>query len=231
MTTSLFKTDAVLFSAFGLTMMPKWYYEDLILDNGVKCDRIQDLESANKGLRDRLVMITDERELKAANLYSANEKIKLMRQENKSFEFDRTHNLLRIQQLQNQVEEMAQSDRVANELIEGLSVHVATLSKNLATAQSDLDTIKETYRKTLSANAALDFKLGEAIADLFKTEQQYNEQTIQIAGLESSKKALLSDFDDSKQAVNISLDNHRISILRTLDNLELDLKIKGRKAS
>ena len=222
--TSLSKTNTVTFSAFGLTVIPEWHYEDLVSENVIKRDRIQDLESANKGLRDRLAMITDEKELKATNLYSANEKIKSMRQENKSFEFDRTHNLLRIQQLQEQVEAMAQSDRDTNELIDGLNVHIATLNENVLTARKDLVAIQSAYRKTLAVNTTLDLKLGEAIAQLSKTELQYNEQTVQIAGLESSRNALLSDFDNSKQTVNISLDNHRIDMLRTLDNLELTIK-------
>ena len=227
--TSLSKTNTVAFSAFGLTVIPAWHHDDLTSENKRKGDRIQDLESINKGLRDRLAMITDEKELKATNLYSANEKIKSMRQENKSFEFDRTHNLLRIQQLQDQVEAMAQSDRDTNELIDGLNVHIATLNENVLTARKDLAAIQAAYRKTLAVNTTLDLKLGEAIAQLSKTELQYNEQTVQIAGLESSRNALLSDFDNSKQTVNISLDNHRIDMLRTLDNLELT--IKGKRAS
>ena len=227
--TSLSKANTVAFSAFGLTVIPEWHYDDLTSENKIKRDHIQDLESVNKGLRDRLAMITNEKELKATNLYSANEEIKSMRQENKSSEFDRTHNLLRIQQLQDQVEAMAQSDRDTNELIDGLNTHIATLNKNVLTARKDLVAIQAAYRKTLAINTTLDLKLGEAIAQLSKTELQYNEQTVQIAGLESSRNALLSDFDNSKQTVNISLDNHRIDMLKAWDNLELT--IKGRKAS
>ena len=227
--TSPSKINIATFSAFGLTVIPEWHHEDLVSENERKSDRIQDLELANQGLRDRLSMITDQRELKATNLYSANEKIKLMRQENKSLEFNRTHNLLRIQQLQDQVEKTAQSDRDTNELIEGLNAHIATLNENVLAARKDLSAIQLAYRKTLAVNTALDLKLGEAIAELSKTELQYNEQTVQIAGLERSRKALLSDFDNSKQTVNISLDNHRIDMLKAWDNLELT--IKGKRAS
>jgi|GEM_PF-4047583 len=227
--TSPSKINIATFSAFGLTVIPEWHHEDLVSENERKSDRIQDLELANQGLRDRLSMITDQKELKATNLYSANEKIKLMRQENKSLEFNRTHNLLRIQQLQDQVEKTAQSDRDTNELIEGLNAHIVTLNENVLAARKDLSAIQLAYRKTLAVNTALDLKLGEAIAQLSKTELQYNEQTVQIAGLERSRKALLSDFDNSKQTVNISLDNHRIDMLKAWDNLELT--IKGKRAS
>jgi len=66
--------------------------------------------------------------------------------------------------------------------------------------------------------------LGEAIANLSATELQYNEQTVKIATLQTSRNALMTDFDNSKLAVNIELDNHRIAILKAMDNLERSLR-------
>lgn len=175
------KTPLVI-SALGYVIIPEWHYEDLVSENQLKRDRIQQLESVIKDKANRLTEIEGNSDRQKAT----------------------------IQQLQGQVKSLEESDRANDEIIDELNAELFSLKTKLLDAQKELDAIKETYTKTLAANAALDLKLGDAIASLSKSEQQYNELTVQISLERTANK--------------IAIENHRRDVLITLDNLEISQK-------
>ncbi len=239
-------------TAFGFAIIPVSEYQDLVSSNQVKSDRVDELAEANTRLRDRIKMIAEDRDLTAANLYSARERIKSLEHEVKSSESTRIRNVAQIQGLRVQIERLEESsnslkgnetrylseieelksqvnlleqgDRACSELLDEVKDKNLELTQNLLQAQKELATLQEAYRKALAANSALDLKLGEAIAELSKTEQICNEQTVQIATLKRSKSTLLEEFANHKQAVNIELDNHKIAVLKTLKELDSVLR-------
>lgn len=176
MTTSLSK-DALVFPVFGWVLMPEWLYQDYVSENQLKRDRIQQLELDVKDKANRLTEIEGNSDRQKAT----------------------------IQQLQDQVNLLEESDHTNNEVIDHLNGELFNFRTKLLDAQKELDTIKETYRKTLAANAELELKLGDAIASLSKSEQQYNELTVQICLERTANK--------------IAIDNARRDVLVALDHL------------
>lgn len=212
-------------NAFGFTVIPVSEYQDLVSGNQTKSDRITELtEQRNSALKgnDHLECVIESLKLDALLLerQSKAEKDALTEQLRMIDDASRTT----ITDLQKQVEKLEESDRIATETIDDLDSLVVSLRKEIASLQQDLKSVKENYSKVLAANADLDSKLSEAIANLSATELQCNEQTVQIATLKTSRNALLQDFDSSKRAVNIELDNHRIAILKVVDELERSLR-------
>ena len=195
MATSLSK-HSLVFPVFGWVIIPEWLYQDYVSENQIKRDRIQQLESDVKDKANRMAEINSNSDRQKST----------------------------IQNMRDQIARLEQCDRTNNEVIKDLNANLCLVKQNLQAVQRELDAIKEVYTKTLAANAELDKKLGEAIANLSATELQYNEQTVKIATLQTSRNALLTDFDNSKLAVNIELDNHRIAILKAMDNLERSLR-------
>jgi chromosome segregation ATPase len=192
-------SSPLILSAFGYAIIPDWHYEDLKSENEIKRDRIQQLESDGKDKANRLAEIQSNSDRQKAT----------------------------IQNLREQAGLLELANRTNDEVIDELNNQLVNFGKRLQETQKELDTIKDAYRKTLAANAELDKKLGEAIANLTATELQCNEQTVQISTLQTSRNALLTDFDNSKRAVNIELVNHRIGILKALDNLERSLRCES----
>lgn len=190
-------------NAFGFTVIPVSEYQDLVSGNQTKSDRIDKLteDVKNSGI-------------------VLNEQTQIINSQSAICDRQRAT----INELQKQVKELEESDRIATETIDDLDSLVVSLRKEIASLQQDLKLVKENYSKVLAANADLDSKLSEAIANLSATELQCNEQTVQIATLQTSRNALLQDFDSSKRAVNIELDNHRIAILKVVDELERSLR-------
>jgi chromosome segregation ATPase len=195
MATSLSK-HSLVFPVFGWVIIPEWLYQDYVSENQIKRDRIQQLESDVKDKANRMAEINSNSDRQKST----------------------------IQNMRDQIARLEQCDRTNNEVIKDLNANLCLVKQNLQAVQRELDAIKEVYTKTLAANAELDKKLGEAIANLSATELQYNEQTVKIATLQTSRNALMTDFDNSKLAVNIELDNHRIAILKAMDNLERSLR-------
>lgn len=191
--------NPVVFSGFGFVVIPDWHYEDLVSENQIKRDRVQQLESDVKDKANRLAEIDSNSDRQKAT----------------------------IQDMREQIARLDLCDRTNNEVIDDLNAHLACIKQELQDTQASLDAIKEVYTKTLAANAELDKKLGEAIANLTTTELQCNEQTVQIATLQTNRNTLLTELDGSKRAVNIELDNHRIAILKAMDNLERSLRYKS----
>lgn len=196
-------TNPSVLSVFGLAIVFEWHYDDLVDENKRRGDRIKQLESEAQDKANRLLEIDSNSDRQKAT----------------------------IQNMQEQIARLEQCDRTNNEVIEELNSHLFNVRQKLQAAQKELDAIKEVHTKTLAANAELDKKLGEAIANLSATELQCNEQTIKISTLQVSRNALLKDFDNSKLAVNIELDNHRIGILAALDNLERSLRCESVEGS
>ena len=194
-----FPTSPLMLSAFGYAVVPEWHYEDLVSENQIKRDRVQQLESDVKDKANRLAEIDSNSDRQKAT----------------------------IQDMREQIARLDLCDRTNNEVIDDLNAHLACIKQELQDTQASLDAIKEVYTKTLAANAELDKKLGEAIANLTTTELQCNEQTVQIATLQTNRNTLLTELDGSKRAVNIELDNHRIAILKAMDNLERSLRYKS----
>jgi chromosome segregation ATPase len=166
----------------GYVIIPEWHYEDLVSENQIKSDRIQQLESDVKDKANRL-----------AEIKSNSDRQKAI-----------------IQQLQELTDKLDLNNRFLNERLEEINAQNAQLNANLLEAQRELDAIKEAYTKTLAANAELDLKLGDAIASISKSEQQYNELTVQISLERTANK--------------IAIENHRRDVLITLDNLEISQK-------
>lgn len=181
MTTSLSK-DALVFPLFGWVLMPEWLYQDYVSENQIKSDRIQQLESVIKDKANRLTEIEGNSDRQKAT----------------------------IQQLRYEAGLLELTNRTNNEVIDHLNAELLNFRTKLLDAQKELDAIKETYRKTLAANAELELKLGDAIASLSKSEQQYNELTVQISLERTANK--------------IAIENHRRDVLITLDNLEISQK-------
>ncbi len=229
-------------TAFGFAIIPVSEYQDLVSSNQVKSDRVDELnqsllvlknsnralvaefESSNQALRDcvedlgRKIANRDEHiEMLQGHLESEQKSAK---EQTQDLEVINDRHCATITELLSQVKKLEEGDRTNNEIIDQLNAEMVVIRQNLAATQKDLATVQEAYRKTLAANSALDKKLGEAIAELSKTEQICNEQTVQIATLNRSKSALIENFDNHKQAVNIELDNHKIAVLKTLKELD-----------
>lgn len=229
-------------NAFGFTVIPVSEYQDLVSGNQTKSDRIDELNQSLKTLEKKNQHILAEYDYARNSIGDLNiriqnrdEQIEMMllniKSERKSaeetiqeIEANSDRQRATITDLQKQVEKLEESDRIATETIDDLDSLVVSLRKEIASLQQDLKLVKENYSKVLAANADLDSKLSEAIANLSATELQCNEQTVQIATLQTSRNALLQDFDSSKRAVNIELDNHRIAILKVVDELERSLR-------
>jgi len=174
---TIFPINPLVFSAFGFVVIPDWHYQDLVSENQIKRDRIQQLESNIKDKANRLAEI----------------------------EANSDRQKVTIQRLQEQTDKLELNNRFLNERLEEINAQNARLKANLLEAQKELDAIKEVYTKTLAANADLDLKLSDAIVNLSKSEQEYNELTVQISLERTANK--------------IAIDNHRRDVLIALDNL------------
>ena len=192
-------TNPSVLSVFGLAIVFEWHYDDLVDENKRRGDRIKQLESEAQDKANRLLEIDSNSDRQKAT----------------------------IQDMQQQIARLEQCDRTNNEVIDDLNANLFNVRQKLQAAQKELDAIKEVHTKTLAANALLDSKLEEALSNWSIAELQCNEQTIQISTLQTSRSALLEDFDNSKRAVNIELDNHRIAILKAMDNLERSLRCES----
>ena len=229
-------------NAFGFTVIPVSEYQDLVSGNQTKSDRIDELNQSLKTLEKKNQHILAEYDYARNSIGDLNiriqnrdEQIEMMllniKSERKSaeetiqeIEANSDRQRATITELRSQVEALQWSETRANNLLADAVEKRNNIARELIAVQKELREIKETYSKTLAANVDLDLKLSEAIANLSATELQCNEQTVQIATLQTSRNALLQDFDSSKRAVNIELDNHRIAILKVVDELERSLR-------
>lgn len=212
-------------NAFGFTIIPVSEYQDLVSGNQTKSDRITELtEQRNSALKGNahLEGVIEGLKLDISLLERQSESAKNALSEQLRTVDDASR--ATIADLQRQVNELEEGDHIAITAIDDLNSLVASLKKEVRSLQQDLNLAKENYSRVSLANADLDKKLSEAIANLSAAELQCNEQTVKIATLQASRDALLQDFDTSKRAVNIELDNHRIAILNVIDELERSLR-------